>query len=343
MENKKRIISAIVASLAMLVIILDSKTALFSAQQGLQLCIKSVIPSLFPFFVLSGIISSSLIGQKSKIFSYLGKLCKVPNGAESLLAVGLLSGYPVGAQLVTQAYKDGNLSSDAARRMLGFCSNAGPAFIFGIIAPMFENPCISWTLWGIHIMGALAAGWILPGNVHGAIPLKTAVPSSISFQLRKSIQNIATVCGWVVLFRIILGFSNRWFLWIFPTDIQILFSGILELSNGCFLLQNASCEGARFLLAGFMISLGGLCVMMQTVSVTQGIGLGLYFPGKVVQTTLTVLCFYLLQPILFEKQQCAKFDLPCLLGGILTIFFLLIFVRKKVVAFGGRMLYNTGS
>ena len=61
MQKGKRIIWGLVAGCAMLVIILDTRTAILSAQSGLQLCIKTVIPSLYPFFILSGIINSSLL------------------------------------------------------------------------------------------------------------------------------------------------------------------------------------------------------------------------------------------------------------------------------------------
>ena len=40
-------------SLGMLALILDGRTAIEGARQGIGLCLRTVIPSLFPFFVLS--------------------------------------------------------------------------------------------------------------------------------------------------------------------------------------------------------------------------------------------------------------------------------------------------
>lgn len=344
MKNRKLLIRGIVAACAMLVMILDTQTAIMSAREGVTLCVRTVVPSLFPFFVLSGVINSCLLGQKFRFIQPLGRLCKIPKGTESLLILGFLAGYPIGAQLITGAYKEGSLSQKSARRMLGFCNNAGPAFLFGMLSPLFTSAKTTWFLWGIHIVSALITGCILPTDeVSTALaPSKNAI--SFSESLQKATKATASVCGWVILFRIVLGFCNRWFMWLFPVPIQVLICGLFELANGCVLLQNVPAEGMRFLLAGAMLSFGGLCVGMQTMSATEGLGTGWYFPGKVLQTALTVLFCILLQPVLFTKTEAVVLPLSALVG---LAFFLLVFVlilrRKKVVAFSGRLLYNTGN
>ena len=44
---------------------------------------------------------------------------------------------------------------------------------------------------------------------------------------------MATVCGWVELFRVLLAFLKRWIFWILPAAVHVAVTGILELSNGC--------------------------------------------------------------------------------------------------------------
>ena len=50
--RKKQLWTGIAASMGMLVLILDGKTALEGARQGIELCLRTVVPSLFPFFLL---------------------------------------------------------------------------------------------------------------------------------------------------------------------------------------------------------------------------------------------------------------------------------------------------
>ena len=334
----------VAAACAMLVIIFDTRTAVLSAQEGIALCIRTIIPSLFPFFVLTGIINSCLLGQDIPLLQPLARLCRIPKGAESLLILGLFAGYPIGAQLISQAYHTGRLSKFTARRMLGFCNNAGPAFLFGILSPLFVSIKTVWVLWGVHILSSLITGLILPSEAVKPARISPGTEISLPESLQKAIRSTAGVCGWVVLFRVILGFCNRWFLWLFPTEAQVLISGLLELSNGCVMLQSISGEGKRFLLAGILIGFGGLCVGMQTMSVTEGLGTGWYFPGKVFQATVSVLLSILLQPIIFTKIDAVIVSTRVLIGLVIFLVVLtLLLRRKKVVAFSNRLLYNTGN
>ena len=344
MKHRRKWIRGIAAGCAMLVMILDTRTAVISAREGVLLCLNTVVPSLFPFFVISGVVSSCLLGQNFLFLQPLGRLCNIPKGAESLLLLGFLAGYPVGAQMITQAYLDGRLSSRAAKRMLGFCSNAGPAFIFGMLSPLFASQKAPWILWAILIVSALITGLILPTEEATSVQISRGAGITFPAALQKALKATAGVCAWVILFRVVIGFCNRWFFWLIPAAMQILLSGLLELANGCVLLQNISREGTRFLLAGAMLSFGGLCVGMQTISVTEGLGTGWYFPGKVLQTCLTVLFSLLLQPLLFTKSEMVALT-PTVLICLMLLLCLLIFAlrRKKVVAFSGRLLYNTGN
>jgi len=344
MKNRSILIRGITAACAMLVIIFDTRTAIVSAREGVSLCLQTLIPSLFPFFVLSGVINSSLLGQNLRLLQPVGQICKIPKGTESLLVLGLLAGYPIGAQLITQAYKAGKISKRSALRMLGFCNNVGPAFLFGILSPLFSSIKTIWIFWCIHILSALITGCVLPSSETETTHITPSVAISFSESLQKAIKATAGVCGWVILFRVVLGFCNRWFLWLFPASVQILFSGILEMSNGCVLLHNISNEGERFILSGIMLAFGGLCVGMQTISVTEGLGTGWYFPGKVLQTALALLLSIMVQPVLFRRSEAVIPPLHVFVG---LLFFLLLYMfllrRKKVVAFQERLLYNTGN
>lgn len=295
---------AIGAALGMLVLILDGKTALAGAAEGIRLCIATLVPSLFPFFLLSILLTAALSGQALNLLRPIAAACKIPIGAESLFAIGLLGGYPVGAQNIALLHHQGMLSDRQSARMLAFCNNAGPAFIFGVLGAIFSDKRVPWLLWLIHIASALLVGLLLPGEtpVDHVNPLPRKL--SINDALAQSVKTMSLVCGWVVLMRMVLAFMENWFLWLFPQPVQVIISGILELSNGCLRLTELESEGLRFLIAAGFLSLGGICVTLQTSSVADGISMKLYFPGKLLQCSISILLGYFMQPLLPAASRC---------------------------------------
>ena len=111
---QKRKLIALAAVAGMLAMILDSRIALSAAAEGVQLCISTVIPSLFPFLFLSGIFGRSCSGTGLP-GQLLGKAYGLPPGMEVMLVTMLLGGYPVGAQCIYEAYRQGTVSTSTYR------------------------------------------------------------------------------------------------------------------------------------------------------------------------------------------------------------------------------------
>lgn len=318
--GKQQFYSGIGAAAAMLILILDGRTALAGAKEGLALAVTTVIPSLFPFFFLSVLLTGSLLGQKSRLLQPLGRLFGLPSGAESLLIPAFLGGYPTGAQSVAAAAGSGRISRRDANNLLAFCSNAGPSFLFGMAGTMFSDPAAPWLLWGIHISGALFASRFFRCEADSVYSQNQGVSVTASSALKKAITLMANVCGWVILFRIVIAFLDRWVSWLLPVEAQVLLSGLLELTNGVCRLPEIRSAELRFVLCSVMLSLGGVCVTMQTVSVTQGLSRKYYYAGKALQAVFSTVisclmvspyraiaiaatAFYLLIPVKTQKRS----------------------------------------
>lgn len=247
-----------------------------------------------------------------------------------MLILGFLGGYPVGAQTIAQAYREDKISASVAKRMLGFCNNAGPAFLFGMFSVLFSNKGIPWFLWGIHITSALLVGRLLPETIKSDCPVAKSETTTIHNALQNAVKATAVICGWVILFRILITFCDKWFLWLFPIEAQVFFAGLLELSNACIMLQKIPSESVRFILASEILAFGGLCVGMQTRSVTQKLGLGYYFPGKVLQTLISLLLSALITPILFTDFLWKPIILQIFVSLSLIFICLIALKRKKL-------------
>jgi len=325
-----------VTAFAMLLLILDAKNALVSAVAGIDICIRTVIPSLFPFFFLSAIINDRLLGANMRMLKPIAHLCKIPENSESLLVLGLIGGYPVGASGIGTAYRSGSLSKKQAIRMLSFCNNAGPAFIFGILSPILQQSFALWILWLINIGSAVLVAILLPDSEKGTVSIIHAPSITPAQAMQISIRNIACVCGWVVLFRIILGFGDRWFLWLLPKSIQVLITGLLELSNGCLALASLPTLGLRFVYSSLFLSFGGICVGMQTASVIGQLPMKQYWLGKILQTAISFTFAGIVQVFLYPEDYL-DLTIPMLMAVVILIS---IALWKKAVAFPRKISYN---
>lgn len=327
--KKTRPIVGIAAAIGMLPLILDSKTALLGAQEGIRLCLKTVIPSLFPFIVLSILLTGSLSGKKIPFLRWVCRFTGIPEGAESILLSGFLGGYPLGAQLIGAAHESGSLSHRDARRMLAFCNNAGPAFLFGMAASVFPSLKMGWMLWGIHIVSALLVAFFLPGKSRNTVSPSPGSAPTTAAVLSAAIRAMATICGWVILFRVIICFSDRWFGWFLKKDFRIALMGFLELSNGCCALGSVENMGLRFVLCSAMLAFGGLCVTMQTVTAAPGTDLSLYLPGKLLQTMFSVLLSLLVQLTFPEGSRLTAAWLGI---SVLILIFLSFGIKKRKIS-----------
>lgn len=281
--------AAIVSFAGILILILDGKTALEGACAGIDLCIKTVIPALFPFLFLSLLLTGTLPHSQHPVLKFLERWTRIPAGSGPLLLTGFLGGYPAGAQCLAAAFNAGSISRQDAERMLAFCNNAGPAFLFGMVAPLLSSTGAAFGLWIIHILSALLTAFLIQGHPSEK-PAETGAPSlSAAAGMQTAIRSMAVICGWITVFRIAIAFLDRWFLWMVPDAIQVLTTGLLELSNGCCMLSRIRDPDIRFVVCACILASGGFCVAMQTASAASGLSLKYYFKGKLLQTLFSFL------------------------------------------------------
>lgn len=279
----KRKVRAFGCAAAMGLVLLDGQTAQAGVREGLRLCTGVVIPALLPFFVLSNLLTRELWGQSGRPLWILGRLFRIPEGAECLLIPAFLGGYPAGAGAVGQAYASGGLAKDQAQRLLGYCSNVGPAFLFGIVAGAFEDPLAGWRLWGFQILGALLAARLLLGDPRKAAPYKVGAQGDL---VTLTVLTMGKICVTVVLFRVVLCYGAKYLT--MEGILGVLLGGLLELTNGCCNLKMVPIR-LRESVAGGLMALGGVCVLFQTKGVADGLSLKYYFAGKGIQALVCIL------------------------------------------------------
>lgn len=105
------------------------------AECGLLLWFNTVLPTLFPFILICNLmITTRAIDLLVCITRPL--LCRAfrvsPYGSFAVLT-GFLCGYPMGAKVTADLYRQGNITKTEASYLLSFCNNTSPMFILSFL------------------------------------------------------------------------------------------------------------------------------------------------------------------------------------------------------------------
>ena len=101
-------------------------------EKGLGVILHKVIPSVFPYLVLSGLLYRTGLAQRlGRLFGRpFRKIFRLPMAAFPAVLLGVLCGFPVGAKCAVEMYMQGFCTKKEAERIAAFTNFCGPPFIF---------------------------------------------------------------------------------------------------------------------------------------------------------------------------------------------------------------------
>lgn len=235
----KRNILPIIFVLIAVLLVVFSRFNLEAAKSGLELWAFTVVPSLFPFFVITNLLSQTkVVSQIGRLLDKLmSPLFNVPGIGGFAFVMGLISGYPVGAKIVSDFREQKLVSKDEGERLLAFTNNSGPLFILSSVGiGMFGDTKTGILLLCTHILACITVGIILgkfskktdeefrskinnelekskkitdnKRNRNKEISIKN-LGEILSNSINNSISTILLIGGFVVIFSVILSILNR--------------------------------------------------------------------------------------------------------------------------------------
>ena len=124
-------------------LVIFSKSNLSATKSGLLLWANQVVPSLFPFFIATELLSYTTVVTKigKCLDPIMRPIFNVPGCGAYAFLMGIISGYPVGAKIVSNFRSQGLCSKEEAERLVAFTNNSGPLFILVLlVSPFLEIP-----------------------------------------------------------------------------------------------------------------------------------------------------------------------------------------------------------
>ncbi len=288
----KKILTSIAIMITLLFfgvqILYHSKAVLDSVLFSLNIWQKNIFPSLFPFFLLSSVLTEygfiELVGELCKPLMQLLFKCK--GECAFVLIMSLISGFPSNAKYTRELFEQGILSEQEASKILMFTHFSNPLFILGTVSILFlNNKEVGILILLCHYVSNLIIGLLVrsyaPSKIEQeSFSIKKAILKMhqkridntksfgqiITNSLKNTIDTLLLILGVVTMFLIITTIIDQ--------NIQ-LSSYHQSILNGCFEMT----QGLKYIsllhiplkykatLSVMILSFGGFSVHMQMIGI----------------------------------------------------------------------------
>lgn len=285
--SMKKIFSILIFTLCLLYCIVRPRQIALATAGGLALWYHSVLPTLLPFSILSGIMVRSGIydSLSERIYPWFSKIYPVRAPLIYPLIAGFLFGFPLGSKICADLYDTGKITAKEAEVISCISNNFGPAFLYNYMVLSLNGGFLSgWMLLLICYLPPLLLGRFVLFSVQHQLPEKRpqkmpASRSAISLKIiddgiMNGFSTMIKLAGYIMLFAIAADFLKQ-----FPIKYDLILclcTGLLEITNGIHLTSGAALPfHVKYLIDIFIVSFGGISGLFQTASMLRQLSFSL--------------------------------------------------------------------
>jgi len=303
-EKLARLVLPLFCAAALLVY---ADVSLAAAKDALTLCLTRVVPALFPYYVVTSMLLQSGIADAPALSRRDGK--RLPRALVCFL-FGSFAGYPSGARFAARF---------GGEDLAAFCNLCSPVFLYGVVAvSLCGEPRLFAPLAIAHYGSALLLT-LLGSAVRAGEPFPPSAPRNGSAEPPQAVLPLPQligegmfamlkISGCIVFFSVVSGILSRLLFGSAEGLPAALLSGLLELTGGCAKVASLRLpSAASAALLAFLVSLGGVSVLMQTLVTTSGLRAARYAALKLSHAFLAGGAAYCLAPLFLSDAVQTAF------------------------------------
>ena len=295
------VFKALIIAAAALALTFSSESCKNGVENGVELCLRVLIPSLFPFMALSAMAVKS--GACQAIGKPFGKITNRLFGLSGVFApiliLSLIGGYPVGARGIAELKNAGVVSEKQAGKAALFAVCAGPGFLINYVGTsLYDNTVLGLIILLAQVISVLLLGVLINlfdrereiYNSNTELLSKTLPFSSVIVESAYSAtKGMAQICALVLIISAATGIIKGVFGESLVSNIWVI------LSEVCSAVTLTSFK-YPFEITAFAVGFGGLCVHFQIFSALGDIKINksLFFFIRIIQGVITALITKLL-------------------------------------------------
>ena len=282
-------------------LLLHPAESLSCARAGMTLWLNTLIPTLLPFIILTGMLTHT--GHIRKLLLPFESFFHIFPGVSIwggyVFVLGMLCGYPLGAKLASDLYGLHKISKKEALYLTTFCNNPSPAFIITYLC----KSCLKDTvpagmvfasIFSANLICILFFRFFVYQNATisdspGFSPEISSRKNILDFSIMNGFETITRLGGYILLFSLVFTCIRHY--WPFSEQTSILFTSPIELTTGLQQIAHSRYSWRfRCISSITLTAFGGLCVMFQTKSVLENrLSLFPYVTSKCLNTSLVFL------------------------------------------------------
>lgn len=312
------------------------ETSADGVRNGIDLCLAILVPTLYPFMILTNVFVNSGIINKTPDFirKIMNCLFKLPGECACVIFFSMIGGLPVGAKMAQKLYERKTLTADEGQRMLYFCVNPGPAFVISSVGYyMLGSKEIGLLIYLSLVASSLTLGimtrFINNGTEYIKVNKKYNAYNKNIFQASVSdaSKSIITVCSWVVAFSCITEIIEKLSV---SDTAKIFLQCITEMTNGC----RISAENFSVPIIAGVIGFGGVCAHFQLMDsiIAMKMKYKYFLVGRILNGSIaTLYCSLLLKWIPIANETFSAGVRPNERGMSASFFVSLLMILMAVL------------
>lgn len=291
----------------LLYMLLFPKKVLADSLAGLDLWFHTVLPSLLPFMILSNVlIGANVVSQLMRPFSgfFRHVLGLSPEGGYAWL-LGLFCGFPMGARLTGDMYRQHRISREEAGYLLTFANQSSPMFLSTyVVLHGLGDSTMTLPVFVIFYASAFLTSLVFrirsrrfglpPSKPKKEVPEQTSYGNLLDTSIMNGFEIITRLGGYIILFSILAGIVLQ-----LPAPLRTaapFLSGLTEITTGIHTISGTTLPlQVKFTAIVCCTAFGGFSTVAQTSCMLNGTGLSIftYLKGKLVNAAVAgLLCLF---------------------------------------------------
>lgn len=243
----------------------DSSLILNAVNYSLDIFIKNLVPTLFPFFILADILNN---------YNYLYYLQKIFRFKYSdILIISLFSGLPSNAKYISLLLENKKITEEDASIMLSTSFFPNPMFVITSIGfLMYKNALI-----GIKMLIIIYISNIILylfnykklrfNNFTNPVTPKPFF-SFIKSSILNAMETLLVVLGTIIIFNIVNSVINEYL--INNVNLSALISACLEMTSGVYKIYSLNISNnLKYIFTTLTLTFSSLSILFQAFSILE--------------------------------------------------------------------------